>query len=273
MLLWQWKNAHKKAIIWGHLVVLVVVLHLFFGCVFFLWLHHGAQHIVLSMQPNVATIPVVFSRNHLPSRSTVHTIKKSGALQSKVPKKNTNSVHKTTLAKPAPLKKKNFKPVVPKKTSPKKEIKKTVPLKKEPVPKKIEASKKEIVQKVEEKLIPEVKKNIQEPIVQLPVVAQVVPLQAVVEEPQPAGELLGINQEDAELYALVAQQWRPPVGIAVAHECEVSAEIGWKQEITKVWIHKKSGVLMYDLAARKAVMQTTFPLWTRGKTVTIRFVQ
>lgn len=273
MLLWQWKNAHKKAIIWGHLVGLVLVLHLFFGCIFFLWLHHGAQHIVLSMQRNVATIPVVFSRNQLPSRSTVHTIKSSGVLQSKLPKKNTASGHKTTLAKPAPLKKKNVKPVVPKKTPPKKEIKKTVPLKKEPVPKKREAPKKEMVQKVEEKIIPEVKKIIQEPIVQLPVAAQVVPAQAVVEQPLDAGELSGINQEEAELYALVAQQWTPPVGIAVAHECEVSAEIGWKQEITKVWIHKKSGILMYDLAARKAVMQTTFPLWTRGKTVTIRFVQ
>lgn len=266
MLPWQWKNAHKKLIIWGHLVGAVLMLHLLFGCIFFLWLHHGAQHIALTMQRNVAAIPVVFSRTLSKSQTAVRTIQSSAASKNQVPKKNNSSVHKTTIVKPAPIKKKHTKPITPKKAAPKKEIKKKIAPKKEVVQKKIEPPKKELPKKAEEKVV-------QEPVIQAPPLAQPLPANALEEQPMAVGTVSSVNQEEAELYALVAQHWMPPVGIAVAHECEVSAEIGWQQEIKKVWISKKSGILMYDLAARKAVMQTTFPLWTRGKTVTIRFVQ
>lgn len=271
MLLWQWKNVHKKAVIWGHLVSITLMLHILGGYIFFSWLRHGIQHVRLTMQRDVSKIPVVFGRPHL-AQSTVPTPVLPA--QSMV-KKGTASSLKTSIAQPNSVKKKGEKKIVQKKTSTKKkpvkkEIKKTPP-KKEVLQKKELSVKKEEPKKIEKKDVPVIEKVIETPIVVTPVTAQSV-VESVM---QPAQEetVSGVNKEEAELYALVAQQWAPPVGIAASHECEVSAEIGWNQEIIKAWVSKKSGILMYDLAARKAVMQTKFPLWTRGKTVTIRFVQ
>jgi hypothetical protein len=254
MLLWQWKNVHKKAIIWGHFAALVCILHLLLGYILFSRCRHGVQHIVLTMHRDVSTIPVTFVRQRLAIRPAMRAVQPTTMTQKKgVPKK---SEKKTLMVKPKPPKKKSTKKTAaPQKATPqKKEIKKIVPEKKEPI----------------KKVADPVVVPIALPAPEIPFVAAQLLEVASVEslDVQP-----GIDAAQAELYALVAQQWAPPVGIAIDRTCEVSVEIGWNQEIIKVWMSKKSGILMYDLAARKAVMQTQFPLWTRGKTVTIQFVQ
>lgn len=262
MLLWQWKNGHKKIILWGHLVVGVMVLHLFLGILFFCYCRHGVAHIVLIMKKNVQAIPVTFMpyrvKKNVPSAMHIAAVtqKKNDPKKHIVPRK-------ATVIKTKAIEKKEIKKTVTPKAQAQKKIqkeeKKIIPIKKEPV--------KEAAKPVAKALSDGAPR-----IDQVPLVSQ----QSMVHESidvEPTEDIIDTDIQQAELYALVAQQWAPPVGIAHDKVCEVSAEIGWDHKAAKIWISGKSGILMYDIAARKAVMQTKFPLWTCGKTITIRFVQ
>ena len=256
MLLWQWKNAHKKYIIWGHLAAGAFIIHLFFGFLLFFYCRYGTTHIILTMKRNVSFIPVTFSGSPMRPRRAVETIKVPVPVQKKKKSKKITP-RKTSVVKAKPVEKKVTKKATPpKKVVEKKEIKKIV------------SEKKKEIQEVAKPVIEKVPEVVQQVAMPLPALA----VQDLLPQEVDAG-MQSVNYEQAELYALVAKQWTPPVGIAKDKVCEVSADIGWNQEITKVWISEKSGILMYDIAARKAVMQTQFPLWTRGKTITIRFVQ
>lgn len=256
MLLWRWKNEHKKIIIWGHLVAGAFVLHIFWGLLFFSYCRHGMTHIVLTMKKNASSIPVTF----VPFQRKCSHALQSMAAPTSMTKKNVHQ-KKTKPRKTSVVKADQKKPAVKKVVSPKKEI----------VKKEIKkVSEKKEIKKEDIKPVVQKEPEIVQPFIERPNFTQsLAPIEAATQTPQ--GD--DINNEQAELYALVAKQWTPPVGIALDKVCEVSAEIGWNQEIIKVWMSAKSGILMYDIAARKAVMQTPFPAWTKGRTVTIRFVQ
>jgi hypothetical protein len=83
-----------------------------------------------------------------------------------------------------------------------------------------------------------------------------------------------IEQEEvAELYKELSENWRPPAGIAEDCECTMKLHIGWDQTLIELETIKTSGVLMYDVSVRSALQKIVLPLWTRGKNLTITFRQ
>src|SRR5581483_9119041 len=80
-------------------------------------------------------------------------------------------------------------------------------------------------------------------------------------------------RRNALLQQELVKQWQPPFGVPQDAACEVSFYVD-RQGITKnVSFIKKSGIMMYDISARNAVLSMKMPQWTHGKTITINFTQ
>lgn len=267
MLRWQWKNEnqnkHNDRADWVLFIVVSSVVHMVM-CITLFWSGHShGQRLLVTLQKKKGYSTITLREYSAPpikktTKPVVVSSAKKAPTQTDAPKAPQKQIEKTMIAKedskavvkelaaksiPKPVKAKAAVPPVVKKNELKKEaVKKTV------VEKKL--IKKEVVQEGVDQKQPTEERN--EPIT------------------------IAAQQDDQrfmQLYNAIACFWAPPVGIASDSICEITITVGYDCVLKTVEITKKSGILMYDLAARKAVMQTKFPLWAAGKTITVRFEQ
>jgi outer membrane biosynthesis protein TonB len=71
----------------------------------------------------------------------------------------------------------------------------------------------------------------------------------------------------------LVNHWQPPVGVPKDRVCELKILINWQGKATDIKILKPSGVLVYDMSTRSAVLAMNFPKWLWGKEFTINFKQ
>jgi hypothetical protein len=265
---WQRKNVPKKIEVWTHFFIASLIIHALLMVGFFSSGFRQAEHLILTMRKGGATVPVTLKSYTSYAQSTKTTASRAAAPTVK-PKAPVKPVQPTKMAaiKPTP--------------KAEKKVAKAEPPKPKPVVKEPEKKKTPVIEKVPEAFKkatptpPQPAENNTIPSTQtyppkdsfdndkIPPYTQEFSLQGNF-----ANEV-----RDSQLYTAVSRHWAPPPGIARDCSCDITVSIGYDQSVIKVEISKKSGILMYDLAARKAAMMTTFPAWTRGKTVTIRFVQ
>lgn len=71
----------------------------------------------------------------------------------------------------------------------------------------------------------------------------------------------------------IANAWSAPPGIDNACWCKVQVMVGFDGIIKQLDIQESSGVLIYDMTVRRALLQAQLPAWIRGKTLIITFKQ
>jgi len=85
-------------------------------------------------------------------------------------------------------------------------------------------------------------------------------------------EVLYVNKETYaslqlahDLQQAVAEHWLPPAGAHAQAACEVKVVLSATGSVKEVQVIKKSGIPVYDMAARQALMQTEYPraVWNR----------
>ena len=69
----------------------------------------------------------------------------------------------------------------------------------------------------------------------------------------------------------ISESWKPPRGLVKGIECLVGCLVDGSGKAHTIKVEKSSGVLMFDVAAKKAVATLEFPLWARGSNITIVF--
>lgn len=69
----------------------------------------------------------------------------------------------------------------------------------------------------------------------------------------------------------VSRHWKPPMGMQPMNTCHVSACVTNDGAIETLTITQSSGILVFDIAARKALLSSELPVWVKGKTITIVF--
>lgn len=67
--------------------------------------------------------------------------------------------------------------------------------------------------------------------------------------------------------------WKPPKGLAKDLECQIKVRFGGEGKVIDCVLEKKSGVLIYDMAARTAAKAMILPRWAWGKDFVIAFKQ
>ena len=75
----------------------------------------------------------------------------------------------------------------------------------------------------------------------------------------------GLLEEFKLLHEDIVAQWAPPPGIAPTCACKVTMLIDWTGAIKEFTVNESSGVLMYDMAAQRALTQVKMPKWAWGK--------
>lgn len=160
---------------------------------------------------------------------------------------------------------------VPKKTKKvpeaKQQLEKPQPVKKE-VPKKQEekpATTIEIKKEAAKKVVEEVKKQKQ------------------IESPEKTAEkeeeqILYVNKDTyahmqlaRALQDAIALHWQPPPGIPADCSCDIQVTVNKAGKPSQPAVVKKSGWPIYDMAAKQAVLKTTYPPAVRGRTVIVHF--
>ena len=238
---WQHKNTHNR-----HLLLLKIAgLCLFFHCLVLVWVFfvydNGISTTTLSLKKHIDyTAPIMF----MPIGTNIST--SSVAQQKSTPIKTQaiipeqkNTVLSTIKQEPAKPVKSDTQPQPKKEPSQEKKVTENIT----PAPAKIAQPKHEI---------PAIAHNTQ------------------ISHDYKEVEMLRRN---ALLQQELVKQWQPPFGVPQDAACEVSFYVD-RQGITKnVSFIKKSGIMMYDISARNAVLSMKMPQWTHGKTITINFTQ
>jgi outer membrane biosynthesis protein TonB len=76
------------------------------------------------------------------------------------------------------------------------------------------------------------------------------------------------------VYEKVGEQWQPPKGLSADLTCEVMVTIDMKGEVNEVMLHKSSGVLLYDVSVRTALLALNqVPRAAWGNTLHLTFKQ
>lgn len=99
---------------------------------------------------------------------------------------------------------------------------------------------------------------------------------AVCEVPKPKAPLTYSKEDVAakqhrELHQKIMDNWRAPRGIESDCSCELEAIVAANGAIQSIVTKKSSGILMFDIAARSALLAIEFPRWSRGKSIVIAF--
>lgn len=76
----------------------------------------------------------------------------------------------------------------------------------------------------------------------------------------------------AELQDEVVQCWEPPVGVEVSKPCRLNIILDDDSKVLSVRVVQSSGVLLFDVAAKKAIISARFPRWTAKKTLLLEFL-
>lgn len=212
--------------------------------------HDDALHINLSVAPGarVVCVPSFMTSRSLSRIQTTRqrTRKKREVspakkiVQKKMAAKNKRTTPKTALTAAEQRKIKNKK-----NTNPKKIIEK-IP---EPVP--------EIVEQQIEPELPETHEQI---------ITE--PLDDVIYVNKETYQTLEIAQQ---LQEAIGKQWSPPAGMRSGLVCQVRVTINAQGKATALEVLEKSGVAVFDMAARKALLESDYPACVCGKTIVVDF--
>ena len=93
-------------------------------------------------------------------------------------------------------------------------------------------------------------------------------------------DVLYVGQQEYEMLRMqsylqheILAHWRPPIGVPAQACCEISFVVDWAGIVNNVAVVSSSGVLMYDVSARSALLAMDFPGWAKGKSFKISFKQ
>lgn len=83
-----------------------------------------------------------------------------------------------------------------------------------------------------------------------------------------------IDQKMMQQFYVLQQElvrhWQPPVGIIGDCTCLITTQINWQGKIEDIVIDKQSGVLMFDIAARSAMLAIDLPRWSGQFNISIQ---
>lgn len=71
----------------------------------------------------------------------------------------------------------------------------------------------------------------------------------------------------------IKERWRPPLGLSADLECALKIIINYQGIVQEVKVEKSSSVITYDIAARRAIKEISFPRQLYGKELIITFKQ
>jgi cell division protein FtsN len=276
MWLWQHPSVRKRHTFFLKLGIGVALIHILLLYLLFFSYNHGSRDVTLIVRQNAPGSPVKFvsmvdKRTGRKKPAPKATASKSGKNKKgaqAAAKKTAKPAQKTkaqTSLKNTTVKKETSKAKSAQKKKPAAQSKKPAKAAEEKLP-----EKKEEPKVVEKKVVPDA-----EPEVKAPEKVTTPEQEEVAEEFVVAFGAWGtIEQEEvAELYKELSENWRPPDGIADDCECTMKLHVGWDQNLLELETIKPSGVLMYDVSVRSALQKIVLPLWTRGKNITITFRQ
>lgn len=84
-------------------------------------------------------------------------------------------------------------------------------------------------------------------------------------------ETYAVLQIAQELQHAIAQCWAPPAGIASDTNCDIQVVVNAQGKVKEIVMVKKSGVAVYDMAARTALQQAVYPKLVWGRTIVVHF--
>ena len=89
-----------------------------------------------------------------------------------------------------------------------------------------------------------------------------------------------VGREDLEALQLqqaicseISEHWRPPRGVSKEKACIVRMLVDWQGAVKSITVEKPSGIAMYDVSVRKALLSMTVPQAAWGKELSITFKQ
>jgi hypothetical protein len=280
------RGVRKKAIVWGHVFILSVVIHgvLLFGLFFLYSGYYGEFASYVVMLNRKVDTPVVF----LPLYKRVGTqltpattrTKKSSKQQASAVKKADTTSKKT--AKSQPQSHKAMTSLESSAPKQKKEIQKT-PIKKNEAKKTDRAKQEKKQEKKEAMPQPEQKKEEQKIENTVTEEKQIIPQEEAIpieDKPDAASQETALYIGQAERDALIMYEqiqealehyWRPPAGLSHDLQCQMRVVVGWDGRAHEITVEKKSGVPVYDISARSALTAMRFPTSAYGKEVIIHF--
>jgi hypothetical protein len=69
----------------------------------------------------------------------------------------------------------------------------------------------------------------------------------------------------------LVKYWAPPPGVADDLCCQLTAHVDRCGQLQDIVITQSSGVLMFDIIARGALLAVVWPSWTYGTSIDITF--
>lgn len=246
--MWRWlQNARKAGTVWAKLVWVSSLFHVVvLGVMFYAHVGHRASHydVQVSARARDAHAQVVV----LPFMRVAPTPTVVAMAPVKAP------VQKKVAPKPKPKPQRKVKP-------------KTQLAQVKPKPK----------ARIESKPKPQPKPKVKKP--ERILAQNKVPLQQQVEtHAEPEKIYVGRDEWDALQVERMIQQevsrcWQPPKGLAQDLACAIKVQVDWQGAVKAVMVEKGSGVLMYDVNARSAVLAMNMPRCTWGKELVLHFKQ
>lgn len=262
MLRWQHENVRNSRAVWAHCMLVSAVLHGIALCLLLFVYSDRISHYVLTMSsslPCSSAVVVLAPASTLPAARAAGNGGKSVA--SKQP--STHIVKAGVLKKSPPVAQKLIK---------KKKLATAQTVKKKP--QKIKPKPAQKKQKIVEKPIAVAKPVNEESSSSAPPIAQAdksVPV-------EPGSETVAIAYTDARLahqYIVlqqeVSKQWAPPPGVSDETTAKLTVVIDRAGAVQDVRVEESSGVLIFDITARSALLAVVWPVWTWGASITITF--
>lgn len=276
---WQRNGEQPNRILIRRLLGVSSVGHLFLLMFIFVFYHDDASNVsrdviavLLDMDVTIVKVPL---RKVVNKTVPVVGSKRAVAAASKAPAKKAAPPETAVISKPKIQPKTGLVKV--KKELPKPAAKEELPKPKAPEPPKVV---KQEPKKIEEKK-PEIKK---EEIKELPPMKEsIAPTRdiAIEQEENPVGDnvvYVGLQEYEAleiqrQIQEEAERRWKAPPGISSDVACQIVVHVGHDGVVRDITVGQKSGVLMYDVHARQAVSQMTFPRGSWGKEVVVYFKQ
>jgi hypothetical protein len=225
-------------------VYLCALVHLFF--IFVACFVHTDEHLHLMVHAGDARVVCLPSFMVQPQRARIRTHKKQHKPQRK--HKKEQKKHKKTTARPQP--KTAVKQEKPKRTKQKKALKKVIP------------------EQVAEEIISEQPEE----------AAEVAPAHEAPQEIAHQDDTIYVNRETYQmletaqaLQAAVSLHWAPPAGMPTQTSCLIRVALDAQGRPITIDVVEKSGIAVFDMAARSALRATEYPPSVWGKTMVIHF--
>lgn len=292
MLLWQLKNVRNRYVLWLKLLTCSLAAHLLFVGILFFGYRDGVSSHKFTMHNhslNTQVMVVLAPTARTSAANGTQTKQVTSAQSIKPMQQNKIATSIATLkptAKAAPAK----KTVLPKKVIAKATPVKTAPAKPKPV--------KTVQAKIEKPKVvppkPDVAKTLSNKPKELvePAVAKsfgghgktmsdrIADTSQASQEPCvndgptqieiPYTQAREFYQQEA-LRKELSRHWTPPHGIPDTCSCEITTYVGNNGVVTDCVITQSSGILMYDVSARAAILAMELPRWTWGDSFAITF--